>query len=62
MSKMKIEIRKPQYLAAKETEAGVSKITPKKKTPVFFRLLLVSTYVLSGLAIWYVYQKVSAHF
>ncbi len=61
MSKMKIEIRKPQYLSAKEAGASVSKSVVRSKTPVFFRLLLASSYVLSVLAIWYVYQKISAH-
>jgi hypothetical protein len=59
---MKIEIRKPQYLAAKGPETGVPKAAGKKKTPFFFRLLLVSTVILSGLAIWYAYQKFSANF
>ena len=61
MSKMKIEIRKPQYLAAKESAAEVREEVGEKKTPFFFRLLLLATYILSGLAIWYVYQKYSAH-
>ncbi len=61
VSKMKIEIRKPQYLAAKESVAEVKEEAGGKKTPFFFRLLLVATYMLSGLAIWYVYQKYSAH-
>ena len=61
VSKMKIEIRKPQYLAAKESGAEVKKETGGKRTPFFFRLLLAATYMLSGLAIWYVYQKYSAH-
>jgi hypothetical protein len=63
VSKMKIEIRKPQYLAAKESVEEVKKEekAEKKKTPFFFRLLLLATYMLSGLAIWYVYQKYSAH-
>ena len=59
MSKMKIEIRKPQYLAAKESAAEVKEEARGKKTPFFFRLLLAATYVLSGLAIWYVYQRYS---
>ena len=60
--KMKIEIRKPQYLTAKETPAvGKEERGGKKKTPFFFHLLLASSYILSGLAIWYVYQKFSAH-
>ncbi|MFA5159508.1 MAG: hypothetical protein WC484_03270 [Candidatus Omnitrophota bacterium] len=57
MSKMKIEIRKPQYLAAKESGVEVKEKTSRKRMPIFFRLLLVATYMLSGLAIWYVYQK-----
>lgn len=61
MSIMKIEIRKPQYLVAKESGASGPKPVEKKKTPFFFHLLLFATYVLSGLAIWYVYQKFSAH-
>ena len=61
MSKMKIEIRKPQYLAAKESVAEVKEETGEKRTPFFLRLLLVATYMLSGLAIWYVYQKYSVH-
>ncbi|MFA7255445.1 MAG: hypothetical protein WC133_05045 [Candidatus Omnitrophota bacterium] len=59
MSKMKIEIRKPQYLAAKEFSAEAKAETGERRTPFFFRLLLVATYVLSGLAIWYVYQRYS---
>lgn len=61
MPKMKIEIRKPQYLAAKESGVELKKETGRKKTPFFFRLLLAATYVLSGLAIWFVYQRYSAH-
>ena len=61
MSKIKIEIRKPQYLAAKESGAEGKEETGGKRAPFFFRLLLVATYMLSGLAIWYVYQKYSAH-
>ena len=58
---MKIEIRKPQYLAAKESSAEIKEETGGKRTPFFFRLLLAATYILSGLAIWFVYQKYSAH-
>lgn len=64
MSKMKIEIRKPQYLSAKEPVAESKEFKEEieeKRTPFFFRLLLLATYILSGLAIWYVYQKYSAH-
>ena len=61
MSIMKIEIRKPQYLVAKESGTGVPKAVERKKTPFFFQFLLFATYALSGLAIWYVYQKFSAH-
>lgn len=59
---MKIEIRKPQYLAAKEPVTEVKEKKIEKSTPFFFRFLLLATYILSGLAIWYVYQKYSAHF
>ena len=62
MTKIKIEIRKPQYLNAKEPGLEVKAETNGKKTPFIFRLLLVATYVLSGLVIWFVYQKFSAHF
>ncbi len=61
MPKMKIEIRKPQYLAAKEPVAEVKEETAGGKSPFFFRLLLAATYILSGLAIWFVYQKYSMH-
>lgn len=62
VSKMKIEIRKPHYLDAKEPVAGgQQEETGEKKTPFFFQLLLLATYILSGLAIWYVYQRFSAH-
>ena len=61
MSKMKIEIRKPHYLAAKEPGMVGQEEVRGDKTPFFFRLLLVSTYLLSGLAIWYFYQKFSAN-
>lgn len=60
MSKMKIEIRRPQYLAGKEVNVEVKKETREKSIPFFFRLLLSATWVLSGLALWYVYQKYSA--
>jgi len=59
--KAKIEIRKPQYLATKEPVAKADDGTKEKRAAFFFRLLLVSTYLLSGMAIWYVYQKYSAH-
>ncbi len=59
--KMKIEIQKPQYLAAKDPIVKVDGETEEKRTPFFFRLLLVATYMLSGLAIWYVYQRYSTH-
>ncbi len=62
VSKMKIEIRKPHYLDAKEPAVAVQQEeTGEKRTPFFFRLLLLATYILSGLAIWYVYQRFSAH-
>lgn len=65
MPKMKIEIRKPQYLAAKESAAKVPDVKVQgtaggKGVLFFFRFLLVATYALSGLAIWFVYQKYSA--
>ena len=61
VAKMKIEIRKPQYLAVKESVAEVSEEAGGKRMPFFFRLLLAATYILSGLAIWFVYQKYSMH-
>lgn len=61
VSKMKIEIRKPQYLANKEASAAVKMQNSGNETPFFFRLLMVSSYLLSGLAIWYVYQKFSVN-
>ena len=61
VSKMKIEIRKPQYLATKESTAEVQEESGEKKTPFFYHLLLAATYIFSGLAIWYVFQKYSAH-
>ena len=61
MPKMKIEIRKPQYLATKESATEVKEESDGKRTPFFFQLLLAATYILSGLAIWYVFQKYSAH-
>ena len=63
VSKMKIEIRKPHYLAAKEpATVNPPEEVSENKTPFFFRLLLAATYILSGMAIWYVFQKFSAHF
>jgi hypothetical protein len=59
--KIKIEIQRPQYLADKEPVAKTEEGMEEKKTPFFFRLLLVATYLLSGMAIWYVYQRYSAH-
>ncbi|MFH0984226.1 MAG: hypothetical protein V1882_01690 [Candidatus Omnitrophota bacterium] len=61
MSKAKIEIRKPQYLATKEPAVKVDDETKGKRSAFFFRLLLIATYLLSGMAIWYVYQRYSAH-
>ena len=61
MPKIKIEIRKPQYLAAKESVAAAKEEAGEKGTPFFFRFLLAATYILSGVAIWFVYQKYSAH-
>jgi hypothetical protein len=62
VTKIKIEIRKPQYLNAKDLGSEVKTETDAEKTPFIFRLLLIATYVLSGLVIWFVYQKFSAHF
>jgi hypothetical protein len=61
VSKMKIEIRKPHYLDTKEPGMVAQTQVRGDKTPFFFRLLLVSTYLLSGMAIWFFYQKFSAH-
>jgi hypothetical protein len=58
---MKIEIQRPQYLAGKDPITKTDEGMEEKKTPFFFRLLLVATYMLSGMAIWYVYQKYSTH-
>lgn len=60
MSKIKIEIRKPQYLAAKDPGGKAGGEGGKKAKPFFFQLLLIATYILSGIAIWYVYQKLAA--
>ena len=61
MSKMKIEIRKPHYLDKEPAAVQQPQETGENKTPFFFRLLLFATYGLSLMAIWYVYQKFSAH-
>ncbi len=61
MSKAKIEIRKPQYLATKEPAKTEDVEAKGKRSDFFFRLLLIATYMLSGMAIWYVYQRFSAH-
>jgi cytoskeletal protein RodZ len=64
VSKTKIEIRKPQYLDSKDVKEPVAQVKrePREERPSsFFGLLLLATYILSGLAIWYVYQKYSAH-
>lgn len=61
VSKMKIEIRKPQYLAAKEASTVADDRIGSNRSPFFFRLLQLSTYILSGLALWYAYQKFSAN-
>lgn len=65
MSKMKIDIRRPQYLTPKEKEPVAE---PRKKetveaeeAPFIFRFLLTATYILSAVAIWFIYQKYSAH-
>jgi len=58
VAKIKIDIKKPQYLIAKETkEATEKRMNYANKLPFFFRMLLVSSYLLSCIAIWYVYQK-----
>lgn len=61
MSKIKIEIRKPQYLVAKEAAVEAKGKANEKKATPFFHLLLAATYVLSALAIWFVYQRYSSH-
>lgn len=61
MSKMKIEVRKPQYAAAKQS-AAETQVRVARKLPFFFQVLLLATYVCSGLALWYVFQRVKLLF
>lgn len=57
MAKRKIELRKPQYILAKEVKTFTGAPEPKQKLSFAFRVLLFSSYVLSVFAIWHVYQK-----
>ena len=56
---MKIEIRKPQYVANKQQAVAESREKASGKTPAFFRFLLFATYACSALALWFVFQRVS---
>ncbi len=61
MAKIKIEIKKPQYLEARKPGIEIAASPEREKSPIFFKLLLIATYALSGLAIWYAYQRFSNH-
>ena len=64
MAKKKIEIRKPQYVVAKETKDAGVKAVSGIGMPLFFRLLMFSAYACSGIAIltiWHAFQKLSVH-
>ncbi len=67
MAKMKINIRKPQYLASKEKEnkpGPIPKMSvgvepePEQGLSFFDGLLLLICYGCCGLVGWYVYQAV----
>jgi len=57
---MKIEIRKPQHMAPKEKPQHVVKVSvngePERGLSGFFKLLLLTSYALCGVAIWFVAQ------
>jgi len=59
---MKIEVRKPQYVANKQQAAAEIRGKVPGKTPAFFRFLLFATYACSVLALWFVFQRVSPAF
>jgi len=59
--KKKIELKKPQYLVSKEIKAMEEVQKTGGKLPLFFSFLLLCSFLLSGLALWFVYQRYSAH-
>ncbi|HOE68104.1 MAG TPA: hypothetical protein PK997_05570 [Candidatus Omnitrophota bacterium] len=59
MAKIKIEIRKPQQMMTKETAAAVegAGLGDERSSPSpFFGFLLLVTYALCGVAIWFAVQ------
>ena len=61
MGKMKIEIRKPQHMVAKEEPKHAAPLRRMEadvpeSLPTFFIFLLWMSYALCGLAIWFVAQ------
>ncbi|HOG23751.1 MAG TPA: hypothetical protein PK590_03800 [Candidatus Omnitrophota bacterium] len=58
MGKMKIEIRKPQHMMPKEPmsrdqSVAVTAGDKPQGVPFFFNFLLLVSYVLCGVAIWF---------
>ncbi|HNX69352.1 MAG TPA: hypothetical protein PLL75_03425 [Candidatus Omnitrophota bacterium] len=62
MGKMKIELRRPQYVVTRDPMAREEPEASGEKMPLFFRFLMVVSYVLSALAFWFVYQRFSIRF
>lgn len=62
MAKKRIDIKKPQYLIDKEAKKTVGKKVSGARMPFFLRLLLVSSYLLSCVAIWFAYQRFGVTF
>ncbi len=58
MAKMKIEVRKPQYIAHKQKTVPQPRGGASVRTPFFFRLLLLGTYAFSFVALWFVFQRI----
>jgi hypothetical protein len=58
MGKMKIEIRKPQHMMPKESmsrdqSVAVTASDKPQGVPFFFNFLLLVSYALCGVAIWF---------
>lgn len=62
MAKIKIELKKPQYLAAKEAPPPMRhRMMPEaggnEGLPAIFGFLLTLTYVFCAVAAWFIYQR-----
>ena len=60
MAKIKIEVRKPQYVVGKQKAAPEGPGRVAGRMPFFFQVLLLATYACSALALWFVFLRIRA--